>query len=156
MRYFSCAQFSCALAAYKPPPQQKPYQYAEQRGFASSNSKERLQPTGSRRVAFPKAPGQAGGRPEKNGAGLQTGSARGVDWRCFCVPSYPFFFLLGAGCACVGLIRAQENPRASPPREGGGGVRLLYRARLLRSFWGAPLGGGGGRPRPAETAPGSS
>jgi hypothetical protein len=92
--------------------------------------------TGSRRVAFP-APGQAGGRPEKNGAGLQTGSARGVDWRCFRVPSDPVF-LLGAGLRFLAQgqgywANRKRFPACLPPHSPG--FKAARGARLPVGLW---------------------
>jgi hypothetical protein len=73
--------------------------------------------------------------PEKNGAGLRTGSARGVDWRCFCVSSYPAFFW-GAGCACiVGWQLTEGQQRSDPLAAEIEHVPVPHRTVLGIAYW---------------------
>jgi hypothetical protein len=53
---------------------------------------------------------QSRGRPRKTKTGRRTEPARGVDWRCFCVPSYPGLVISWlCGCSCVGLVENQSQ-----------------------------------------------
>jgi hypothetical protein len=76
-----------------------------------SDSRPKIQPTTSRRrVAFRQAPGQARGPPrKKTELGCRLARREEPIGAVFAFLAIRFF-LLGAGCACVGLGEGQQRP----------------------------------------------